>query len=105
MPDSLHGHEPAIKPTTETNPRLGISPAPRLTNEATLMRACEIHPADGNAEEPLPHGVRELPAGRERLPARPGQIAGRQQQVVSGSRTGRVCLIGQLGRVLIIPVL
>jgi hypothetical protein len=39
MPDSLHGHEPAIKPTTETNPRLGISPAPRLTNEATPMLA------------------------------------------------------------------
>ena len=47
--------------------------------------ACrEIHPADGNAEEPCL--TRRSPAGSEHLPACPGQIAGRQQQVVWGPR-------------------
>ena len=75
MPDSLHGHEPAIKPTTETKPRLGISPAPRLTNEATpmlaekfilLMETLKGHASPDGSYPPVvstsPHVPVELPA-------------------------------------------
>jgi hypothetical protein len=60
------------------------APAPRRIKTSPQQRgdahACrEIHPAIGNPEEPcLP---RRRHAGGEHLPARPGQIAGRQQQV------------------------
>jgi len=47
-------------------------------------REKRIRAADGNAEEPCL--TRRSPADSERLPARPGQIAGRQQQVVWGPR-------------------